>query len=60
MWNCGDVSPVMVLMTNETDWAWRGEVPMYIPNVALGDHFGIELLFCNVVLREKMGHPNVW
>ena len=33
---------------------------MYIPNIALGDHFGIELLFYNVVLREKMGHPKVW
>ena len=59
MWNCGDVRPVMVLMINETDWEWRGEVPMSIHNVDLGDHFGIELLFCNVVLREKMGHTKV-
>ena len=59
MWNCGDVMHVLVLMTNETDWAWRGDVPMYIPRVTLGDHFGMELLFYNVVLRKKIGHPKV-
>ena len=31
-----------------------------MPRVALGDHFGMELLFCNLMLSEKMGHPKVW
>ena len=26
----------MVLRTNEMDWAWRGDVTMYIPRVSLG------------------------
>ena len=50
---------VVVLKIDDTDWVWRGEVPRYIPNVALGDHSGIKLLFCDVVLRDKMGYPKV-
>ena len=60
MWTCGDVSCVILLKTNEIYWVWRGEVPRYTLHVALGDHFEIELVICNTVLREKMGHPKVW
>ena len=42
----------MVLRTNEIDWAWLGDMPMYISRVALGGHFGTELLFYNVVEGE--------
>ena len=57
--NCGNVRHVIMLSTNETDWAWRGDLPMF-PRVVLGDHFGIELSFCKLVLSERMGHPKIW
>jgi hypothetical protein len=46
MWYCGDNNPVSKLNTSVTEVACLGDDPRFIPNGALGFHFGILLFAC--------------
>jgi hypothetical protein len=66
MWYCGDTYPVSKLNTSVTELACLGDDLRFIPNHALGFHFGILLFACKLIIQfidwtsEGMIVPKFW
>ena len=59
--NWGGIRPVVRLSTSETVRACLGECPKFIPNLALGSHFGmLDVPLCSVLCKVYTRHPKVW